>query len=1216
MQQAISPLLSGPAGIIGGGQNDAADDIIVNLHTQTDPSTSKQFGNVTSALQAAAQLRCSNRFKDSSTSGAVVRPLNGLAHHTSIDLSALQPGGTGTLHPAKLEEISVSAIKFRAGALLQLNTHSSGFVEHPTVTNLGAEIVLYTIKKNRIRVLCIGSGSRVVLEAPEKTTVFGIWSIEVNDNEKQQLQWLIAAATTASSAAGESICFWRVFWAEEHLQAEWLGKIFAPGLQTFSWSTTSEGCAAAWITQASQPRDSASFRVKRFSDMARVFSQIEDPLAAHTHAVKYGIIARQHSISASIVAQGFSLEGSIYATLQLPETFDPTFNAFELRFEPTNAALSSARSGQLAFPLPPADLVPSSSSWGRPSVSFFALVSDPNAALSFAKNGNCPRSAIVGFDSNTKIGLLDFENRTWRHFWTFDFSLPKENINLIRYFHETATMVIANSARSSALIHTFSFSELPFTSVQDGGLKDEVSEAVVFHTRLVDSSSTGLPWSVKAPSELREFALPDKCMSFSIARENFSELILFARLPGGIHVFYLPFPPSDTLKEEQETSTRDKLSLQHQLLREPPKTLDSIERLSYNLRDATGSAKPSIDNTSGATEQHSSREKPIQYMKKVPRDCCGALSPPCLSQVELSPADAALQTSSRPSSSHTRHIMPLVDASKSCSEPKATSRACMPDQDRTPSAHSELERSIETESKNGLNTPASAVQKITAQDAADMRRALAEMESSVTAISNVDLRRALRKMQQSIENKIEKFDAGMAARLSSTSPTASHLTGSAVSAIAHEISETLSGQFGDLILPELHAGLREIVPQEVRLGVAEAVQETLPDELHRLFTSNADMTRVLTNSIAQGIVSLIRQTAVDVVSKVFASHFEEFLNAAIEKIEGKIESHLVNICKSIVVEQSQALQETEKQMPQVNTLLYSLAAQMNDLSSQNRDLQAALAKLSSVTVEGSQRGARRGQTPSDQHSTASTLSSMTPGPWIPIETFRRDVDAQLGVQHNVVDVSKIRTSHSFFLNDQTAAVAPASSTVERGIWAAPLANSSRVVHEAIGTESIAPTSDSIEDFLLAALSSNLPELRLPTILRELRFSDQPPSAFLQDVSQPVLLALVHRLGLLMKAASESSAHPALPFEITVPWAEAAARLLQPADITIAEAFRVISKQIAINIESAWHRVAQRERSLAPLGAGSVTVTSWWSHCRLGDLMGLLRPSGFDGREFA
>lgn len=1146
------------------------------------------------ATEAASRLHSTSSFKDASTSGLRVSSLSEISTLTTLDLSALQPAGVTSLSPAKLEVTPIVKKEFSRAPIFRQGYSSTAQFEHPLIASLGPGIAAYVLKRGKIRILDVETAEQAVLRTPNRAPISGIWVVRFKDSEGLEPRWLVAAITGSESNGQEGLCFFLVTDTEEGFETDFLGELHAPVFQTFAWSTSSESqIAAAWVSTQHASEENESMYIKEFEQMMKTFARFESSKRAQDHALSHGIISHVQSSRDLIVAHAFSMDGSLYATMKAPRAFDPTYNAFELHFTGMRPLQDGATlSTRLAFPsLPSESVTPASRAFDRPAVSSLFLLSEPNVAMGLAENGNCPRTALIGFNRNSTIALVDFEKREWRHIWKFEAAGTGDNFNVVRFFDETATLLVANSLRQSVFTEQFTFRELPAANLAPTTLGSDLTEAAVFHHRLVDSGSTGLPWTVACPLNLSEHALPERCISLAISRENMSGLKLLTGSPVGLDIIYVSSSDHDA---------------------EPIESLTKEEPTEPNVQPPAVNEEPPVELEDALQELESMQEnkRPEGQESAVPFEAQLSTVPANVhppNDLQLPPAPDSQASANEPSNakeaSHAQVNSNDFIAKKKAS-PKKRSKARNNATEKAASSRaSSTSRPLTgvggASSLGGGHTPASLAQSMEEHDAADLQRALAEMEVSVGSVTNSDLRKLLQTIDTRLDSRFDQLSAdlvGQAKSRESASPRpAPQLSGAALSAIANEVAHGLSGQMADIILPELHSVVREIVPGEIQNGVQQGVQEALPDELRHIFSSSPHMTHALTQAISEGVIAVVQRTAVDVVSRVLAPHFEETMLTLVDRIEKKMDGNFVDVRKNLIAEQSAALKASETKLQETNATLSAVLAKFAEVGDQNRSLERSLDQL---TLQLSTRQSQ-GEAVAPRYNASTSSPEAQPfRQWSPIQRFQSQLSQGRPLPIASQGASSSAAGLPPPLHHHSAAFAERAGSATGGVVQQPVEN--------------------VDDQLLSALSDSEPGRKLGPLLQKLESLGSPPAILLQSVSQPVLLTLLHHLASFMVSAAspiptlDTLGGPSLPWTSSVVWAEAAVRLLQPKDESIAVAFKAVSNKIITNLTEAWIALSQHDHAAWHQGLGSrqgSLTTEWWTERRLeGQLIVPLRAA--------
>jgi hypothetical protein len=142
------------------------------------------------------------------------------------------------------------------------------------------------------------------------------------------------------------------------------------------------------------------------------------------------------------------------------------------------------------------------------------------------------------------------------------------------------------------------------------------------------------------------------------------------------------------------------------------------------------------------------------------------------------------------------------------------------------------------------------------------------------------------------------------------------------------------------LLSKVHEQIRNDLSQSVSQVVARVLPEELRNALMR-----PDLVAHLQQSIVSSIITPVQKTAMDVVTRVLAPHFEDVVTGMTRKMEATVEQHMTNVRKDIVTEQSKALLESEAAVRDLTRQVGQLTSMMESLSRQNGKLERALNEI-------------------------------------------------------------------------------------------------------------------------------------------------------------------------------------------------------------------------------------------------------------------------------
>lgn len=134
------------------------------------------------------------------------------------------------------------------------------------------------------------------------------------------------------------------------------------------------------------------------------------------------------------------------------------------------------------------------------------------------------------------------------------------------------------------------------------------------------------------------------------------------------------------------------------------------------------------------------------------------------------------------------------------------------------------------------------------------------------------------------------------------------------------------------------AAVNEAVSTNIESGFQHSIETAIPKEVERLITST-ELKAELTRNIAQTILPAVQRTAMEVVSRVLAPHFEDVMMQVSDRVERAIVSEITNVRKTLVDEQSESLKDTEQ-------TVHAIQKQVNEVLGKLKDLNAERSQTS------------------------------------------------------------------------------------------------------------------------------------------------------------------------------------------------------------------------------------------------------------------------------
>ncbi|KAJ1020618.1 hypothetical protein NDA16_004011 [Ustilago loliicola] len=149
-----------------------------------------------------------------------------------------------------------------------------------------------------------------------------------------------------------------------------------------------------------------------------------------------------------------------------------------------------------------------------------------------------------------------------------------------------------------------------------------------------------------------------------------------------------------------------------------------------------------------------------------------------------------------------------------------------------------------------------------------------------------------------------------------------------LSASADDVNAALS----DTIVAAVH----KAVSSNIESSFQHSIETAIPKEVERLITST-ELKAELTRNIAQTILPSVQRTAMEVVSRVLAPHFEEVMMQVSDRVERAIVSEITNVRKTLVEEQSESLKGTEQTVQAIQKQVNEVLGKLKDLNAEQAD---------------------------------------------------------------------------------------------------------------------------------------------------------------------------------------------------------------------------------------------------------------------------------------
>ncbi|KAN0064459.1 kynurenine 3-monooxygenase, mitochondrial precursor [Thecaphora frezii] len=540
---------------------------------------------------------------------------------------------------------------------------------------------------------------------------------------------------------------------------------------------------------------------------------------------------------------------------------------------------------------------------GAPVVSHLSVLGDEAAPV---------RALLVGFERNTVLGVYDVASRAWKHVFSFAAPAPlaETQFNVVAYDRGAASLLIASSVRSSIFAIRFEF-EAAARANQSGSGGVSVSPLSSLCDRLQ-------PGSVRPLAQIRECAVAEPCTGLSIvlARSSWArrEVRVLVGNPEGIDLVHLPIAAIGT-----------------QLTR----PVDIAEVIA-------------IDDSSDPAPSIATPETPA--------------SP----AIEPAASDEADQSVQEPS--------PLLDAAAATTPELAASSSAKKKKRR--GKRGKRGSAIDVESTADTD-PASLASSgiIVAASGRSVPNGRATGAATVDAdsgLSDDGASLASGDGRPSTAATVQPFGAlaldlaGLEARLAATlrSVVAGHVpaaTARGPTLDPEQLAQSIAAQMRDTIFDALASAVADATNGTLANGIQSSVAGALPLELERL-VRRPELADHLSRSIAKSILPAVQRTAVEVVSKVLAPHFEEVMMDVAQRVEAAIASEMTGIRKSVVSEQSDSLRETVETSRAVAAGMGELLAKLNEVSLRNAELEKVVQSLATAGAAAKQ-GASTNEVP-------------------------------------------------------------------------------------------------------------------------------------------------------------------------------------------------------------------------------------------------------------
>uniref|UniRef100_V5GM97 Kynurenine 3-monooxygenase n=2 Tax=Kalmanozyma brasiliensis (strain GHG001) TaxID=1365824 RepID=V5GM97_KALBG len=145
-------------------------------------------------------------------------------------------------------------------------------------------------------------------------------------------------------------------------------------------------------------------------------------------------------------------------------------------------------------------------------------------------------------------------------------------------------------------------------------------------------------------------------------------------------------------------------------------------------------------------------------------------------------------------------------------------------------------------------------------------------------------------------------------------------------------ADDVNAALSDTITSAVH----DAVSANISNGFQQSIETAIPQEVERLITST-ELKAELTRNIAQTILPAVQRTAMEVVSRVLAPHFEEVMMQVSDRVERTIVSEITNVRKTLIAEQATSLNDTDKVVKAIQEQVNDVLVRVKDLKVQQTD---------------------------------------------------------------------------------------------------------------------------------------------------------------------------------------------------------------------------------------------------------------------------------------
>lgn len=761
------------------------------------------------ASRHAAVLKQDDAFDDPKSSGlSVLSPSRSSSAPSiaTLDLSAKQPGGLSSLRRTKVETSGVALLP--SPFHFPCNVSAAGLLPASRVANLGHSVACYTMSKGKVRLIHVGTGARLLVQAPNKAAIRSIAAFESYENKDAFL--LAALVERSKDASDEGVVVWSipspfVQQGNQTLEPVLLGRVTAdPHKSPFAHRFTSIAWHPLEPKLAISTSDSNVLVVDVAQELLRPHGEVSSSLKEMRSLSESDIDPQSKAVVHNEPLAGFAFtpDGSKLATVSAPLEGDKVWT---LRFKSLDGSTIDKTSFAIESPL--------QESMVMSHISFIHGVSKGSSDRPNSDDSLTIRGVLFGFKCNTVLGLYDLSSRSFKHVWKFQgppqaSAADKEHFNLVHLDVENGVLLVCNSFRSSIFAVPLEFQ--PHPARPEDGL---------------------LPWTVQLSYPIEEYALLDPCTSVTISpgpKEKPARL--FVAFPEGISVVQLVKPES--LAQEAGGHAAKQV-----IKDDSPCSLDRAETVSAPAHESSPEA-PAVEQQ--ATTSKSSKKK---NKKK-----------------------------------------------------------------KTSTAKTQADEAAASQPDDAEELPAKSSEPSAREVALNQQQ------------SQLDAQTSTPQQTLSVAVASDTPSASDSAPIAVQQPSTNQITISAES-INAALTETITSAVHDAISANISSNFQH------------SIENALPQQVERLITST-ELKAELTRNIAQTILPAVQRTAMEVVSRVLAPHFEDVMMQVTDRVERAIVSEITNVRKTLIAEQTESFNETDKVVKAIQSQVGTVLEQLERLRTQ------------------------------------------------------------------------------------------------------------------------------------------------------------------------------------------------------------------------------------------------------------------------------------------